>query len=161
MRPTKRTIAKVVVGALAATALAALPALPAHAATACSVTYTVPSQWPTGFTGNIVITNLGDPLTSWNLTWTWPGNQQIQQSWNGDFTQTGANATIRNAAWNGNLPSNGTVNPGFNASYSGTNPNPTSFSLNGTPCTGANRPPTVSLTSPTANTRSPRRRRSP
>ena len=153
MRPTKRTIAKVVVGALAATALATLPALPAHAATACSVTYTVPSQWPTGFTGNIVITNLGDPLTSWNLTWTWPGNQQIQQSWNGDFTQSGANATIRNAAWNGNLPANGTVNPGFNASYSGSNPNPTSFSLNGTPCTGANRAPTVSLTSPTANTR--------
>src|SRR6185369_17649596 len=40
-----------------------------------------------------------------------------------------------------------------NANYSGTNTNPTNFSLNGTPCTGPNQAPTVSLTAPAANTR--------
>jgi hypothetical protein len=148
----RRSIAAIAVGALAVTALVTVNALPAQAATQCQVTYTVPSQWNNGFTGNVVITNLGDPLTSWTLTWTWGGNQQITQSWNSTFTQSGTAATLKNAAWNGTLGTNQTVNPGFNANYSGTNTNPTNFSLNGTPCNGANRPPTVSLSSPTANT---------
>ena len=141
------------VGLLATGSLFALPAGIAHAATGCSVVYSVRSQWSTGFTGDLVVKNLGDPLTSWNVSWTFAGNQQLQQSWNGDFTQTGKQVTIRNAPWNGSLPSNGTVNPGFNAGYSGTNVDPTSFSLNGVACTGANQAPSVAVTAPAANTR--------
>ncbi|WP_254910175.1 cellulose binding domain-containing protein, partial [Micromonospora sp. NBS 11-29] len=44
--------------------------LPAAAATGCAVTYTVSSSWPGGFGANVTVTNLGDPLTSWRLTWT-------------------------------------------------------------------------------------------
>ncbi|WP_176308768.1 cellulose binding domain-containing protein, partial [Micromonospora sp. NBS 11-29] len=40
------------------------------AATGCAVTYTVSSSWPGGFGANVAVTNLGDPLTSWRLTWT-------------------------------------------------------------------------------------------
>ncbi|WP_433199526.1 glycoside hydrolase family 48 protein [Dactylosporangium sp. CS-047395] len=152
-RGPKRRLRALAVGVLIAGAFVALPAGTAHAATGCSVTYTVRSQWPTGFTGDLVVTNLGDAVSSWNVSWTYAGNQALTQSWNGDFTQSGKNVTIRNAAWNGNLPSGGTVNPGFNANYSGTNTNPTAFSLNGTPCTGPNQAPTVSLTAPAANTR--------
>ncbi|MET7403659.1 glycoside hydrolase family 48 protein [Dactylosporangium sp. NPDC005572] len=133
--------------------MVALPAGTAHAATGCQVTYSVRSQWPTGFTGDLVVKNLGDALSSWNVTWTFAGNQQLQQSWNGDFTQTGNQVTIRNAPWNGSLPSGGTVNPGFNAAYSGTNVSPTAFALNGVACTGPNASPTVSITAPAANTR--------
>ena len=149
----QRWLRTAAVGLLAVGSLYALPAGIAHAATGCSVTYSVRSQWSTGFTGDLVVTNLGDPLTSWNVSWTFAGNQQLQQSWNGDFTQTGNQVTIRNAPWNGSLPSNGTVNPGFNAGYSGTNVNPTSFSLNGVACTGPNLPPSVAITAPAANTR--------
>jgi len=151
--PNRRRLRGAAVGVLVAGSLVALPAGTAHAATGCSVVYSVPSQWGTGFTGNLVVKNLGDPLTSWNVTWTWPGNQQIQQSWNGDFTQTGTSAGIHNAAWNGSLPANGTVSPGFNAAYSGTNTAPTSFSLNGVACVGPNASPVVSITAPAANTR--------
>ncbi len=42
------------VGLLAAGSLFALPAGIAHAATGCSVTYAVRSQWSTGFTGDLV-----------------------------------------------------------------------------------------------------------
>jgi hypothetical protein len=140
-------------GLLIAGTFAALPAGTAHAAAGCQVVYTVRSQWPTGFTGDLVVKNLGDALSSWNVTWQFAGNQQLQQSWNGDFTQTGNQVTIRNAPWNASLPSGATVNPGFNAGYSGTNVNPTSFSLNGTPCTGANQAPAVTLTAPAANAR--------
>jgi hypothetical protein len=149
----QRWLRSAAVGLLAAGTLYAMPAGIAHAATGCTVVYSVRSQWPTGFTGDLVVKNLGDALTSWNVSWTFAGNQQLQQSWNGDFTQTGQAVTIRNASWNGSLPSNGTVNPGFNAGYSGTNVNPTSFSLNGVACTGPNASPSVSITAPAANTR--------
>ena len=76
----------------------ALTATPASAATGCSVAYTVPSQWNTGFTANIVITNLGSPLTSWNLGYSYGGNQTLQSGWNGTWTQSGANVTVANAS---------------------------------------------------------------
>ncbi|MFB9626670.1 glycoside hydrolase family 48 protein, partial [Nonomuraea helvata] len=54
--------------------------------------------------------------------------------------------------YNGSLSTGGSVSIGFNGTWTGSNPNPTSFSVNGTTCGGVgnNTPPTVSLTSPTA-----------
>jgi cellulose 1,4-beta-cellobiosidase len=107
----------------------------ASAATGCRVTYTV-NQWNTGFTANLVVTNLGDPITNWTLRWTFSGNQQITQAWNSKFSQSGQQATLTNEAWNGSLGTNASTNPGFNANYSGTNATPNDFTLNGTACTG-------------------------
>jgi hypothetical protein len=131
---------------------------PAAAATGCRVTYAVASQWNTGFTANVNITNLGDPLTGWRLAWTFPGSQQITQSWNGSHTQSGAQVTVTNAAWNGSLATGGSTSFGFNANYSGSNPVPTSFALNGVACTGS---PTTPTSGPTASPTSPRPSASP
>jgi cellulose 1,4-beta-cellobiosidase len=120
----------------------------AHAAAGCSVNYTV-NQWDTGFTANIVITNLGDPLTSWNLQWDYAGNQKITSSWNSVFTQPAQHVTLNNASYNANLGTNATVNPGFQATYSGTNATPASFKLNGVTCNGsATSPPTTPASTP-------------
>jgi endoglucanase len=119
---------------LGASALTATPA--GAATTGCSVSYTVPSQWNTGFTANIVITNLGSPLTSWNLGYSYSGNQTLQSGWNGTWTQSGANVTVANASWNSSVATNGTVTIGANFNYSGTNNAPTAFTLNGVTCTG-------------------------
>jgi hypothetical protein len=96
----------------------------------------VPSQWNTGFTANIVITNLGSPLTSWNLGYSYSGNQTLQSGWNGTWTQSGASVTVASASWNGSVATNGTVTIGANFNYSGTNTSPTTFTLNGVTCTG-------------------------
>jgi hypothetical protein len=106
---------------------------PAHA---CRVTYTVTSQWNTGFGTNISIQNTGSAqVNGWNLTWTWPGNQQITQSWNATYSQTGASAKLTNESYNRNISPGATLNGiGFNGSYSGTNPTPSAFYLNGTLC---------------------------
>src|SRR5512142_2689729 len=57
--------------------------LAAHAATVgCSVSYTVTSQWSGGFGANVSITNLGDPINGWTLTWSYSAGQQITQAWN-------------------------------------------------------------------------------
>ena len=44
-------------------------------------------------------------------------------------------ATLTNASWNSTIAAGATVSGiGFNASYSGTNPPPTAFYVNGTLC---------------------------
>lgn len=118
---------------------------PASAATGCRVTYSVSAQWPGGFTGNVNLTNLGDPLTSWTLTWSFSAGQQVAQAWNATAVQSGSQVTARNVSWNGNLATNASTTIGFNGSWNNSsNPAPTSFSLNGTVCDGTTPPPTTS-----------------
>jgi hypothetical protein len=139
MTRTRRILSGLAALALSAAGLgaSALTATPSSAATTgCSVSYTVPSQWNTGFTANIVITNLGSPLTSWNLGYSYSGNQTLQSGWNGTWTQSGASVTVASASWNGSVATNGTVTIGANFNYSGTNTSPTTFTLNGVTCTG-------------------------
>ena len=104
--------------------------------TSCHVSYTVNSDWGSGFNVGITINNTGSTaLSSWTLTWTWSGNQQISGAWNGNESQSGAAVTITNASWNGSIAAGGNVSGiGFNGSYSGSNAAPTAFRLNGALC---------------------------
>lgn len=148
---------------LAVSAVLAMMAVPvvlgssAEAAPGCKVEYTITNQWDTGFGATVTVTNLGDPISGgWTLEWDFPGNQQVQQGWNGTFGQQGGRVTVRNTSWNGWLSTGGTVSPGFNGSYTGTNAKPTVFTLNGTTCTGSTTPTTTTTTSsPTTTTTTP------
>jgi hypothetical protein len=130
--------------------LVAVAATQASAATGCRVTYTV-NQWPGGFSGNVAVTNLGDPLNGWRLQWTFANGQTITQGWNGVFSQSGTAVTVTNTSYNAGLGTNATVTPGFNGTWTGTNSAPTSFTLNGVACTGSTAPGP----SPTAGSPSP------
>ncbi|MFI5837477.1 non-reducing end alpha-L-arabinofuranosidase family hydrolase, partial [Micromonospora sp. NPDC051300] len=122
-------------------------ALPAGAAAAgCSVRYTVSSQWGGGFGAEVAVTNLGDPLSSWTLTWSYAAGQTVTQAWNATVTQSGAAVTARNVSYNGSVPTNGTTSFGFNGAWTSSNPAPTSFALNGVTCTGGTTTPTGSPT---------------
>ncbi|MEU7845849.1 non-reducing end alpha-L-arabinofuranosidase family hydrolase [Micromonospora parva] len=132
---------------LSSTVVAALPA--GAAAEGCSVSYAVSSQWQGGFGANVAITNLGDPLTSWTLTWSYGAGQTVTQAWNTSLTQSGSAVTARNVSYNGSVPTNGTVSFGFNGSWTSSNPNPTSFALNGVTCTGGTTTPPPTTPPPT------------
>ncbi|WP_189079195.1 non-reducing end alpha-L-arabinofuranosidase family hydrolase [Mangrovihabitans endophyticus] len=137
-------------GAALLTSAAVVVALPAGAAAAgCSVDYAVSSQWPGGFGANVAITNLGDPLSAWALTWSYASGQTVTQAWNTTLTQNGAAVTARNVSYNGSVPTNGTVSFGFNGSWTGSNPVPAGFALNGVTCTGGTTPTTPPTTTPT------------
>ncbi|MFB6397409.1 cellulase family glycosylhydrolase [Polymorphospora lycopeni] len=123
-------------------------AVSAQAAAGCRVVYTAPNQWPGGFTANVAITNLGDPLNGWSLTWTFPSGQQVTQAWNANVTSSGANVTATNVSYNGALATNATVSFGFNGSSTGANTAPSSFALNGVTCTGSVGPTTPPTTQP-------------
>src|SRR5215212_3997596 len=63
----------------------------------CKVAYSVPSDWYSGFTGAVSITNTGTtPIDGWTLTFSFPGNQKISNGWGATWTQTSATAM----SWN-------------------------------------------------------------
>lgn len=120
-----------------------LTAVSAQAAAGCQIAYSVASQWPGGFTGNVTVTNLGDPVSGWTLRWSYGAGQQVNQAWGATVSQSGGQVSAANVDYNGNLATNGSTSFGFNASWnSSSNPVPTSFTLNNVACTGGTTPTT-------------------
>jgi hypothetical protein len=152
-----RRIALLSVTIVASTGLAtaAIATSSAQAATAgCQAAYAVTSQWPGGFTANINLTNLGDPVAGWTLKWSFAAGQQVTSGWNGSFSQSGSAVTVTDAGYNAGLGTGGTTSFGFNGTWTSSNPVPASFTLNGTTCTGATTT-TPATPTPTRTTASP------
>ncbi|MBB2909259.1 hypothetical protein FHS43_000505 [Streptosporangium becharense] len=149
----RRRVAALALLSLTAGTMTALAAAPAHAAIACDVTYTT-NDWQGGFTAGVSIKNLGDPLNGWTLGFDFPaGTQKVLQGWSATWSQSGQSVTAKNLDWNGNLATGASTSIGFNGSWSGSNPKPTGFTINGTACGGTtpdNLPPTVKITKPAA-----------
>src|SRR5215469_12578790 len=106
MRFMHRKFRKALAVALAAAAttlgLAAVGVLPASAATSCSAAYSVATDWGSGFTANINVTNNGTTaITGWTLTYSYAGNQTLASGWAGNWTQSGKTITVTNASYNG------------------------------------------------------------
>lgn len=125
-----------------------------HAASYCQVNYTITNQWPGGFGTNIIIQNTSSSAwTSWQLTFTFPASgQAVTQSWNGTYTQSGQNVAINNESYNGSVAANATVNPGFNGTWTSSNPVPTNFAVNGNACNGSTPPTPTPTTVPSTPT---------
>ncbi|MDO8345622.1 MAG: DUF1592 domain-containing protein [Cellvibrio sp.] len=102
---------------------------------ACSVNYTTVNAWGSGGQVEVALTNTSAPKTSWELCWTFNGNETINNLWNGSHTASGKNVCVRNAGYNGNLPTNGTAAFGFTHNNA-PGAKPTSFTLNGVACGG-------------------------
>ncbi|MBB2913301.1 cellulose 1,4-beta-cellobiosidase [Streptosporangium becharense] len=135
---------------VAAAGLATGQAATAHAAVACDVAYST-NDWQGGFTASVTVKNLGDALNGWTLGFTFTGGQKLQQGWAANWTQEGTKVTAKNLDWNGALATGASAGLGFNGSWTGSNPKPTDFTVNGVACAGqnpTNQAPTVSLTSP-------------
>jgi hypothetical protein len=117
----------------------------AAAATPCSVSYQV-DQWSGGFTATVGVTDNGAALTSWTVTWSFDGNQEITSAWDAQVTQTGEAVTAANEAYNGTVAAGGTIDLGFQATWSGTNDAPANFALDGASCEGGTTSPSASPT---------------
>lgn len=92
----------------------------------CTATYQVTNQWSNGFTANVTVANTGTAATkSWQVGWTWPGNQQVSSMWNATGTQSGQSETASSLSYNGAIAPGQSTSFGFQASYSGSNGAPT------------------------------------
>ncbi|GAA2875281.1 glycoside hydrolase family 3 N-terminal domain-containing protein [Nonomuraea rubra] len=86
----------------------------------CTATPSTQSQWNTGYVIQVTVTNTGTaPRTGWTVTFTLPPGHTISGGWNGTFSTSGQNVTVRDVGHNGSL------GPGASASFGfqGTRPN--------------------------------------
>jgi len=103
----------------------------------CSVAYSIVTSWPGQFQVNIKITNLSTrALNGWTLRYQFSNGQTFVMTWNGNFSQSGVNATATNASWNGTIPAGGSLD---GVGYNGTWDNaadavPINFTLNNQRC---------------------------
>lgn len=135
------------------TALAVTPKAAEIAAIPCSVDYQVQSQWSTGFTANVTVTNNSAAKSSWQVKWAYAGNQQVTSGWSAKVSQSGQAVTAANETYNGSLPTGGSVSFGFQASYSGSNAVPATFTLDGVTCNVDNGGGTTPPTDPGSSTK--------
>ena len=111
-------------------------ASPSPARQSCTVTYRTDSQWAGGFTASIQIGNTGTTvINGWTLVFTFGGDQWLTNWWNTIAVQAGAKVTLSNQSWNAVIQPGGTVTLGFLGSWNTSNAVPSSFTLNGAPCT--------------------------
>ncbi|MCZ9338794.1 cellulose-binding domain-containing protein, partial [Streptomyces sp. TRM76130] len=89
-----------------------------------------------------------EALDGWTLTYDYSGDQRLTNGWNGTWSQSGPTVTVTDAGYNARIAAGAAVTTGAQFTYSGANTAPDSFSVNGTPCTGAHQPPITVLTSP-------------
>ena len=101
----------------------------------CRVDYAV-NAWNTGLTAAITITNTGTaPVGNWSLAFTLPGGQTITSGWNATFSPSSGQVTARPMSYNPTIAPSASVGIGLQATHTGNAAEPTSFTLNGNPCT--------------------------
>src|ERR1700734_4572730 len=101
MRRLRRTVTVAGAALLAAFGLAVAGgagAVPAVAATSsCAAAYSVPTDWGSGCTANLTITDKGTAaITGWTVTYTYAGNQALANGWKGNRSQPGKTVTDPN-----------------------------------------------------------------
>ncbi len=153
MRVTPRKLRKAIAAASAAllamlglAVASGAGAAPAGAATAsCSAAYSVQSDWGSGFTASLTVTDNGSAaITGWTVTWTYAGNQTLSSGWSGTWSQSSKTVTVTNASWNGALSPAQSTQAGANFNYSGTNAAPASVTC--TPAGSTTPPPAAAVT---------------
>ncbi|MEU9323938.1 cellulase family glycosylhydrolase [Streptomyces canus] len=96
------------------------PGDPGGGTAACTASYSVSSDWGSGFNAEVKVTNSGSTaLSSWKVTWTWPGSQKVTSMWNASYTQTGSTVTATSASHNGAVPVGGSASFGFGGAPGG------------------------------------------
>jgi len=84
---------------------------------------------------NGVTSTTGDPNCNPTHDNALANGQTVTQLWNGAETQSGSTVTVTNLNYNANIPAGGSyTGAGFLGTWSGTNPVPGAFKLNGTAC---------------------------
>ncbi len=135
-RRTRWTALLASAGLMATGAVGVATATSAAAAEGCSVDYRVTNEWSGGFQADVTVTNLGDPISAWQLGWTAASGQSVNQAWNAEVSQSGSTVEASGVDWNSALAADASASFGFIGTWSGDNPVPSDFTLNGVSCTG-------------------------
>ena len=99
----------------------------------CKVAYR--KTWDTGsaFAGIVTVTNLGQALTDWDLTWDAPSSQRVNNAWNGSARQLANKVTVTPIPSLRAFATNQSIVFGYDAADPAARVTP-AFSLNSTAC---------------------------
>ncbi len=101
----------------------------------CHVTYTKSSEWAGGFVANLTVGNTGtSAINGWTLTYAFPGDQKITNSWNATVTQNGTAVTATNASFDATIAPGTNVTFGYQGTWTSNDTSPSSFTVNGKAC---------------------------
>ncbi|MFI6095490.1 cellulose binding domain-containing protein [Lentzea sp. NPDC051213] len=141
------------IGLAVAAMVGGVLAAPASGATGVTAAFTKTSEWSSGYEAKYTITNGGSSaLTSWTVEFTLPGGQSIASLWDGTYTASGQNITVKNT-WNGSIGVGASASFGFTVRGSGANPS--NCKVNGGTCDGTGNPPTTTTTTTTTSSNPP------
>lgn len=121
---------------ISSVALGVLMANQVLAQNLCDINYQQVGDWGNGGQFDVTLINKGPSINSWELCWTFNGNEQIYGIWDATYSANGNRACIKNSQWNGALASNASAKFGFifNGQSAG---KPNSLTLNGQSCAQA------------------------
>jgi endoglucanase len=106
-------------------------------APSATCTYSVTNSWSGGFQAQVVVADTGTaPITGWTLSWTYPGDQKLNNMWNATYTQSGETVTVTPASYDASIAAGSSATVGFTGTYTSNDTAPTSFTLNGAACAG-------------------------
>ncbi|MBU1667624.1 glycoside hydrolase family 9 protein [bacterium] len=103
---------------------------------ACQVDYHVRDEWGTGATIDVTVTNQIANLYGWEVSFTFPSGQTINNLWNGIKTQTDNFVSVLNESYNAQINQGQKIEFGFVLNHNGKNDIPTDIRLNGKLCDG-------------------------
>jgi hypothetical protein len=103
-------------------------------AAACTVS-THRDEWTGGFVRYVTLTNAGSaPVQGWTLSLQVGTGQQLSNGWSATWRQVGRLVTATDLGWNARLAPGGSASMGFQGTWSGSDPEPTGWMLNGVAC---------------------------
>ncbi|MER7275776.1 cellulose binding domain-containing protein [Dactylosporangium sp. NPDC000244] len=101
----------------------------------CRVAYVKRSEWSPGFVADVTLTNLtGAPMQGWSLRFDYTAGQKVTSYWNAIAAQSGTGVVVRPTGDQPTLAAGGSLTFGVQGVWQGTNPSPSAFTLNGSPC---------------------------
>jgi hypothetical protein len=103
----------------------------------CDIAYST-HDWDGGFNATVKITNTSNAtIPNWVLRFAFPAGQRLTNGWSATWSQPAGSAQVSatNLNWNASIPPGGSVSIGFNGAFTGSNPEPTAFTLNANTCT--------------------------
>ncbi|HEX3791652.1 MAG TPA: cellulose binding domain-containing protein [Pseudonocardiaceae bacterium] len=118
-----------------------------------SATFAKSSQWTDGYVATYVVKNGGDAsVQGWTVQFDLPAGDTVASLWNGIYTKSGNEYTVKDDGWNGTLAGGASTDFGFQVEGGGGN-TPSGCTINNQDCGGGTAPSTpvgVPTTSTTA-----------
>ncbi len=118
----------------AALALAGLPGTAHATATECLVDYQILWQESGGFAAQIVLVNLGDPVTGWTMFWQMNPDEQLGVVWDASMRQAGTWVVADSVPANADLATGASADFGWTALAVRPTTPPPAFWMNGALC---------------------------